>query len=37
MYDMPLPVKEGGRELLRVEVLDAKPDGTAKFRLWFYK
>jgi len=34
---MSLPVSEGGRELLRVEVLEARPDGTAKFRLWYYK
>jgi len=27
----------GGRELLRVEVLEARVDGTVKFRLWFYK
>jgi len=27
----------GGRELLRVEVLEARADGTAKLRLWFYK
>jgi len=32
-----LPVEEGGRELLRVEVLDVKPNGEAKFRLWYYK
>jgi len=34
---MSLPVEEGGRELLRVEVLEARTDGTAKFRLWYYK
>jgi len=36
-YNMSLRVEEGGRELLRVEVLEARADGTAKFRLWFYK
>jgi len=36
-YNMSLPVEEGGRELLRVEVLDARPDGAARFRLWYYK
>jgi len=35
--NMSLPVEEGGRELLRVEVLEARADGTAKFRLWYYK
>jgi len=32
-----LRVEEGGRELLRVEVLDVKSNGEAKFRLWYYK
>jgi len=36
-YNMSLPVEEGGRELLRIEVLEARPDGSAKFRLWYYK
>jgi len=36
-YNMSLRVEEGGRELLRVEVLEARADGTAKFRLWYYK
>jgi len=30
-------IEEGGRELLRVEVLEVEPNGEAKFRLWFYK
>jgi len=34
---MSLPIVEGGRELLRVEVLETRADGTAKFRLWYYK
>jgi len=36
-YNMSLRVEEGGRELLRVEVLEARADGTAKFRLWYHK
>jgi len=32
-----LRVEEGGRVLLRVEVLEARADGSAKFRLWYYK
>jgi len=36
-YNMSLPIRDGGRELLRVEVLEARADGTAKFRLWYYK
>jgi len=36
-YNVSLPVEREGRELLRVEVLDARLDGSAKFRLWFYK
>jgi len=32
-----LRVEEGGRELLRVEVLEARASGFAKFRLWYYK
>jgi len=32
---MSLPV--GERELLRVEVLEARADGMARFRLWYYK
>jgi len=36
-YNMSLRVEEGGRELLRVEVLEARADGTAKFRLWYYR
>ena len=34
---MSLTVEKGGRELLRVEVLEARADGTAKFRLWYHK
>jgi len=34
---MSLRVGEGGKGLLRVEVLEAGADGTAKFRLWYYK
>jgi len=37
-HNVSLPVpKDGGRELLRVEVLEARAGGTAKFRLWYYK
>jgi len=37
-HNVSLPVpKEGGRELLRVEVLEARAGGTAKFRLWYHK
>jgi len=36
-YNMSLRVEEGGRELLRVEVLEARASGFAKFRLWYYK
>jgi len=36
-YNMSLRVEESGRELLRVEVLEARAGGTARFRLWFYK
>jgi len=32
-----LPVPKEGRGLLRVEVLKVRADGTAKFRLWYYK
>jgi len=31
------PIRDGDRELFRVEVLEARADGTAKFRLWYYK
>jgi len=31
------PIRDGDRELFRVEVLDVKPNGEAKFRLWYYK
>jgi len=34
---MSLPIRDGDRELLRVEVLGVKPNGKAKFRLWYYK
>jgi len=34
---MSLRVEDGGRELLRVEVLDVKSNEEAKFRLWYYK
>jgi len=37
MYNMSLPIEEGGRRLLRVEVLEARADGTAKFRLWYHR
>jgi len=30
-------MEEGGREFLRVEVLDVKSNGEAMFRLWYYK
>jgi len=36
-YDMSLPIVKGGKELLRVEVLEARADGTAKFRLWYHE
>jgi len=36
-YNVSLRVEEGGRELLRVEVLEARASGLAKFRLWYYK
>jgi len=36
-HKMSLPVEEGRREVLRVEVLEARADGLAKFRLWYYK
>jgi len=36
-YNMALLVVEGDRELLRVEVLEVRPDRSAKFRLWYYK
>jgi len=36
-HSMSLRVEEGGQELLRVEVLEARADGKAKFRLWYYK
>jgi len=36
-YNVSLSVGEGGRELLRVEVLEARANGEAKFRLWYYK
>jgi len=29
-------VAEGSREFLPVEVLEARPDGTAKFKLWHH-
>jgi len=35
--NVSLRVEKEGRELLRVEVLEARADGTAKFRLWYYK
>jgi len=34
---MSFPIRDGERELLRVEVLEARADGTAKFRLWYHK
>ena len=37
MYNMSLLIKDGDRELLRVEVLEARADGMARFRLWYYK
>jgi len=36
-HNVSLSVEEGGRELLRVEVLEARADGTARFRLWYHK
>jgi len=36
-HNATIRVAEGSRELLRVEVLEARPDGTARFRLWYYK
>ena len=37
-HNMSLRVpKEGVKELLCVEVLEARADGTAKLRLWYYK
>ena len=36
-HDISLRVEERGEELLRVEVLEARADGTAKFRLWYHK
>jgi len=35
--NMSLPIEKGGNEFLRVEVLDVKSNGEAKFRLWFHK
>jgi len=37
MYNMSFPIVKGGKELLRVEVLETEADGTAKFRLWYHK
>jgi len=34
---MYLSVVKGAKELLRIGVLEARPDGSVKFRLWFYK
>jgi len=36
-HNTSLSVPKEGRELLRVELLEARPNGIAKFRLWFYK
>jgi len=36
-YNMSLPIVMGRRELLRVEVLEARANGEAEFRLWYYK
>jgi len=36
-YHMSLRIEEGGRELLSVEVLEARADGTAKFRLRYHR
>jgi len=37
-HNMSLRVpKEGDKEFLRIEVLDVKSNGAAKFRLWYYK
>jgi len=36
-HNISLPIEDGGRELLRVEVLDVKSNGEAKFRLWYHK
>jgi len=38
IHNMSYPIRDGDRELLRVEVLDVKSNGEeAKFRLWYYK
>jgi len=34
---MTFPMNREGREPLRMEVLDVRLDGSAKFRPWFYK
>jgi len=36
-HNVSLRIENGGRELLRVEVLEARANGFAKFRLWYYK
>jgi len=36
-YNMSIRIEEGGRELLRVEVLETRPDSPTKFRLWYHK
>jgi len=36
-YNMSFTIRDGDRELLRVEVLEARANGEAKFRLWYYK
>jgi len=37
VYNTSYSIREGDRELLRAEVLEARADGMAKFRLWYYK
>jgi len=37
VYNTSYSIRDGDRELLRVEVLEARADGTAKFRQWYYK
>jgi len=36
-YKTALLVEEDGREVLRIEVLEVRPDGSARLRLWYYK
>jgi len=36
-HNISFSIERDGRELLRVEVLEAGADGTAKFELWYHK